>query len=154
MSILPSRASHHVLLIAVLGTLVVSCASMRIESQDWLEARTPHFTLFSDLGPKQTRALSLDLESFRAAMARFTNATQLDPPIPIEIYVSRRRQDFARITGRELSAGFFLGTPRRLLMVVDSAGSSSPRQTPFHEYESAPRRERGCRYVQLSEGAG
>jgi len=117
-----------------MSALAIGCASMRIEGQDWLEARSQHFTLFSDLAPEQARALSVDLETFRAAMARFTNAKRLDPPVPIEIYVFRRHQDFVRITGRDLSAGFFLGTPRRLLMVVDSVGSSSPRQTLFHEY--------------------
>ena len=134
MHILPERAVRHLLLVAALGMLAVGCVSMRVESQDWLEARSQHFTFFSDLSPEETRALSLDLELFRAAMAHFTNARQLDPPIPIEIYVFRRHQDFVRITGRDRSTGFFRGTPRRLVLVVDSAKAWSPRKTLFHEY--------------------
>ncbi len=134
MPILLARSASHLLLVAALGMLAVGCASMRIESQDWLEARSQHFTIFSDLGREETRALSLDLEFFRAAMAHFTNAKRLDPPIPIEIYVFRRYRDFGRITGEDGFAGFFSGTPRRLVLVVDSTGTWSARKTLFHEY--------------------
>jgi tetratricopeptide (TPR) repeat protein len=119
-----------------LATLLCACVSGRIEQHDWIEVKSPNFTIFTDIGRERALALSADAELFRAAVMRLTNAKHFEPRVPTWIYAFSSTAAFQQFAGDRATQGYFLPGLRANLVAFDASGKAGidARVIVFHEY--------------------
>ena len=132
-----SRSRHRVG--ALVALLIVSgigwaCASPPVRTQGWSELRSRHFVLYSDLPAERARALAIDLERFRAAVAHVTSARRFDSPIPIRIFAFERGSSFRRFTPQRGVGGWIRATPRSYDVALAASLTEESRSILYHEY--------------------
>jgi tetratricopeptide (TPR) repeat protein len=95
---------------AVSGLLLLGAsASADKGSTGWMEVRTEHVTLKTDLSPEQARRAALAVERTRAALlAAAWGGAKLQAE-PIEVVVFANQQDFLRYFGRNITGLFTHG---------------------------------------------
>lgn len=121
---------------AVLGLFVALVSPGRAD--DWLELRTPHFTVVSEASEAKTREWAIEFELFRRAMAM---VMPVDPstvePVTLALFRSDRRlRPFKPVEqGKPAKvAGFFARPPGRNLIAVSIEGARDDvRELVFHE---------------------
>lgn len=75
---------------AFLACFLLAVASAGAADQPWVEARSAHFTVYSDAGEKEARRVAVRFEQFRRAIGELWGAgTRLDPGRPVIIYAMR-----------------------------------------------------------------
>lgn len=85
-----------------------SNANSKIKLDNWLELKSQHFTLYTDVGEAEARQRILDLELLHAVVLRVTNAPDREFTVPTHIYLFRRAGDFKSLIPKETSyVGFF-----------------------------------------------
>ena len=105
----------------------------------WVEARTDHFVILSNVGEEDTRALITDLEYFRHYLSLLTKVDASVPAPPLYVVAVGRQSQFLKfINNRELAGGYS-ATFRGGVAVVNLNKSKSKfgrngRCTLFHEY--------------------
>lgn len=111
-------------------------------TDEWVEARSAHFTIYSNAGERVTRKSATELERFREALSRITTGLQLDLPVPTTIVIFRNEAMFRPYSldehGRPANvSGYFLPGPFRNYIVLDGSTGFSPLRVVFHEYVHA-----------------
>ena len=121
--------------LAGLSAIVLACASgPTLHERAWIEVSTPNFQIMSTMSHEKASKLAIDLERFRAVIARFTNATMSDSPIPTKIFAFERESDFRRVTHASDVAGWIIpGMRQNLIALADYRGMDSS-QIIRHEY--------------------
>lgn len=104
---------------------------------EWLEARSPHFTVIGDLSERELRERTLQLERYDATLRYLLDVKET---IPVTVFVLGSLGDVQKAGGRIRSiAGFYSATaqganvvvPERLDFYVEDF---NPRIILFHEY--------------------
>lgn len=83
--------SRPLLLLAVLAAAPASA----FEPEGWVEARTPHFELYSDASAERAEEIATSLETFRAVFARLAPELDLRSPTPTLILAFRDAESYA-----------------------------------------------------------
>lgn len=133
MNIFATRGFRFVLL-SFIGVATIS----PVRCDDWIELRTPHFTVFSEASESRTRAWATEFELFRRAMMI---VMPVDPsavePVTLVLFRSDRRlRPFKPVEGGKPSkvAGFFARSPGRACIAIAIDGARDDvREVIFHE---------------------
>lgn len=124
---------HVVVCTLLAATAAATAGAKEIWEGTWVEIRSEHFVLASALSQKQSIALALQLENFRAAVDLLTGATAVavEEPIPTKIYVLPRAEK--ALGFRSGLGGYFDQRMRANYAVMIPAGSYSD-EILKHEY--------------------
>lgn len=69
--------------LALLGSALPAAAATRVDG--WVEARTPHLTVYTDAGPQRAAEIAVRLERFRTVFSRLAPDFELRSPAPTRI---------------------------------------------------------------------
>lgn len=134
--------------ISVLVGLYMSlCGSLAAE--DWIEVRSPHFTVLSDARRGKAWTVADEFERIRTVFATALSDVDTAPARPLLIFAVRDEQGFRELMpglGELLPAGVFVETSgeQRIVLRLDATGDS-PFNTLYHEYHHVLLRARGER---------
>lgn len=124
----------------ILGILAAGAAAVSAAAPvqaEWLEAKSPHFTVIGDMSERDLRERTLQLERYDATLRYLLNAKET---VPVTVYVLDSLGAVQRAGGRQrMVAGFYSATaqganavvPERLDFHVEDF---NPRVILFHEY--------------------
>jgi tetratricopeptide (TPR) repeat protein len=112
--------------------------SQAFAQKQWVEVRSPHFTVMTDGGDKQAKEIALRFEQMRAVFGTLFHRTRVNLPVPLEIIAFRSQSEFLRFAplwkGKPVEvSGFFQGADDRNFIALDLS-ANSPYETVFHEY--------------------
>ena len=121
-------------LLAYSGGIPVAFAG---ESQ-WVEVRSPNFSVVTDAGEKRGREVAMRFEQMRAAFGILMTKAKVNLPIPLQIIAfrnTREMRQFAPIfKGKPTEvAGLFQGSTDRSFILLDMS-VDNPWAVVFHEY--------------------
>ena len=105
---------------------------------EWLEVRSPHFSVVTDAGEKRGREVALRFEQMRAVFGTLMAKAKVNLPVPLQIVAFRttpEMQAYAPLwNGKPTqAAGLFEGDDDRSFILID-LGVGDPWQVVFHEY--------------------
>ena len=120
---------------AAAGLLLAVAAPAQAE---WLEAKSPHFTVIADTSERDLRDRTLQLERYDA-MLRYLLGVKESPPVTVFIVAGLDAVQQARGGGSRNIAGFYAATAQGANAVVPqrfarSVEDFTPRIVLFHEY--------------------
>ncbi len=136
----PVRARAAFALGAILLFAAVATArALPREEERWMEARTAHFTLFSNASESYTREVGSRLETFREVLARLHPGLTVDSPLPTFIYVFRNDESFTpykKIYGGASvdMAGYFIAHRDGNYVALNASPQGNPFEAIYHEY--------------------
>ena len=136
---LQKRLAGWPILILVLASLGAGELSAKSE---WIQIRSPHFTLVSNAGVEAASEATLRFEQIRGAFRQALPAANTDPGQPIVILAVKDEESLRELlpqywerSGSLKPAGVFLAGPERhyVALRLDVRGST-PYRTLYHEY--------------------
>jgi len=119
---------------ATVGAVRLASAS---ESQ-WIEIRSPHFSVVTDAGEKRGRETAMRFEQMRAVFGTLLTKVNVNIPIPLQIVAFRNAKEFRQFAplwnGKAVQlAGLFQGGEDRSFIMLDMS-VENPWTVVFHEY--------------------
>ncbi|HEX3739851.1 MAG TPA: tetratricopeptide repeat protein [Terriglobales bacterium] len=128
------------LYLAVFLSLVSSHRPSRVFASEpqWVEVRSPNFSVITDAGEKRGREVALRFEQMRAAFGTLMTKAKLNLPVPLQIVAFRSTKEIRQVAPIFHSkatqvAGLFQGGTDRSFIMVDMS-VENPWTTVFHEY--------------------
>jgi tetratricopeptide (TPR) repeat protein len=105
---------------------------------EWVEVRSPHFSVVTDAGERRGRETALRFEQMRAVFGALMGRTKVTIPVPLQIVAFRDGNQMRRFVplwqGKPVQvAGLFEGSNDRCFIILDMA-VDDPWQVVFHEY--------------------
>jgi tetratricopeptide (TPR) repeat protein len=112
-------------------------ATSLVSAQEWVEVKSPHFSVFTDGGDKRGREVAERFEQMRAAFGLLFQKMKVNIPVPLQIIAFRRTKELREYAplwkGKPVEvAGFFLPGEDRNFIAIDL--SSDNWAVVFHEY--------------------
>ena len=104
------------LLLCLLLTPAVRAAG---KEPEWVEVRSPNFSVITDGGAKKGREVALRFEQLRAVFGSLISKEKVNTPIPLQILAFKRKKDFEKI------APLYNGKPIKLAGLFVSGVPSS-----------------------------
>ena len=104
----------------------------------WVEVRSPHFSVATDAGEKRGREVAMRFEQMRAVFGALMVRAKVNTPIPLQIIAFRGSKEMRQFSpifrGKptELGGLFQAGQDRCFIMLDMSV--ENPWQVVFHEY--------------------
>ncbi len=128
-----------VLLAALILPVLATPAHALPRKDDWIELRTPNFTLFTNAGESNTRRIAADLERLRDALSQLAPDVALSSPTPTYIFVFKNATSFQpylrTYAGKPLeSGGYFLSTQLANYVAINGDRRGDGRSIIYHEY--------------------
>jgi tetratricopeptide (TPR) repeat protein len=116
---------------------LLSSPSLAGEPQ-WVEVRSPHFSVVTDAGEKRGREVAMRFEQMRAVFGALLTKANVSLPIPLQIVAFRNSKEMRQVTplfnGKPVQdAGFFQPGSDRCFIVLDMS-VEDPWTVVFHEY--------------------
>src|SRR5271169_5649167 len=126
-------------LLAVLSA-VTFCGALPAfagESQ-WVEVRSPNFSVVTDAGEKRGREVAMRFEQMRAVFGALMTKANVNLPIPLQIVAFRNTKEMRQVAplfnGKPTQvAGLFQGGADRSFIMLDMS-VENPWVVVFHEY--------------------
>lgn len=121
-----------------LGCLVLwSCQGFAGDPQ-WVEVRSPNFSVITDAGDKRGREVALHFEQMRASFGTLMTNAHVNLPVPLQIVAFRNGKElrpFAPVFKGKATevAGLFQGGDDRTFIMLDMS-VDNPWSVVFHEY--------------------
>jgi hypothetical protein len=124
------RVSHWLLV----GILLCAVLPARAKEKIWVQVRSAHFTVVTDLGEKQGIEVARRCEQMRAAFHLLMSHARTDDPVPLLIWALDGQKEVDDLLGRSKGkhTGLFLAGEDRNFILVDASGD--PRRAVYHEY--------------------
>jgi len=124
-------------LLAVVVCLGFALPAFSGEPQ-WVEIRSPHFSVVTDAGEKPGRDVAVRFEQMRAVFGALMVKAKVNTPIPLQIIAFRNRKELRQFApmwqGKPTElAGLFESGQDRCFILLDMA-APNPGQVVFHEY--------------------
>jgi tetratricopeptide (TPR) repeat protein len=123
-----------------LATLLVSvCAPLSAGEAQWVEVRSPNFSVISDAGEKRAREAALHFEQMRAVFAHLMVTAKVTLPMPLQIVAFRNTKEMRQFApifngkATENSGLFLSGGDDRSYILLDMS-LENPWKVVFHEY--------------------
>ncbi len=117
--------------------LLGGCASTPLsvaQDEGWIEARTEHFTVWTNLPPEDARAVARDIEIFRAAVLLITRVEDVSSTHPTWIYVFDSTQSFGPFNDLSLALGYMKPTLRANILTTARDRHLDSSTILKHEY--------------------
>jgi L,D-peptidoglycan transpeptidase YkuD (ErfK/YbiS/YcfS/YnhG family)/tetratricopeptide (TPR) repeat protein len=108
------------------------------EGPQWVEIRSPHFSVATDAGEKRGREVAMRFEQMRAVFATLIIKAKVNIPIPLEIVAFRNTKELRQFAplwhGKPTQvSGLFQGGEDRSFIMLDMS-VENPWRVVFHEY--------------------
>lgn len=121
----------------VLTCALVPCLSLAAEPQ-WVEVRSPNFSVITDAGAKRGRDVALHFEQMRSVFGTLMTKANVNLPIPLQIVALRSSKEMRPMApvfhGKPTEmAGFFQSGDDRCFIMLDMS-VDNPWSVVFHEY--------------------
>jgi tetratricopeptide (TPR) repeat protein len=105
---------------------------------EWVEVRSPHFSVVTDAGEKRGREVAVRFEQMRAVFGALFSKKAVNLPVPLQIVAFRNNKEMQEFVplwrGKPTDvAGVFQQSSDRSFIMLDMS-SPEPWQTVFHEY--------------------
>jgi Flp pilus assembly protein TadD len=113
-------------------------AVARADGQQWVEVRSPHFSVATDAGEKRGREVAVRFEQMRAVFAAVMTKANVNIPIPLQIVAFRNTKELRQVAplwhGKPTEmSGLFQGGEDRSFIMLDLS-VDNPWSVVFHEY--------------------
>src|SRR5215469_4406566 len=122
--------------LAVASLLLVTGVANSFAERRWIEVRTAHFSVVSDVGEKRTSEIARRCEQLRAAFSILMNRATTNDPAPLLIFALNGEKEVAELAGEKnrnsTHAGLFLSRADRNFILIDA--SDDPWAPALHEY--------------------
>jgi tetratricopeptide (TPR) repeat protein len=107
------------------------------ESQ-WVEVRSPNFSVVTDAGEKRAREVAMRFEQMRAVFGALMTKANVNLPVPLQIVAFRNTKEMRQVAplfnGKPTQvAGLFQGGSDRSFIMLDMS-VDNPWVVVFHEY--------------------
>jgi tetratricopeptide (TPR) repeat protein len=104
----------------------------------WVEIRSPHFSVATDAGEKRGREVAMRFEQMRAVFGALLVKAKVTTPIPLQIIAFRSSKELRQVSplfrGKPTEmAGLFQAGQDRCFIMLDMS-VDNPWQVVFHEY--------------------
>ncbi len=104
----------------------------------WVEVRSPNFSVVTDAGEKHGREVAMRFEQMRAAFGALMTKAKINLPIPLQIVAFRNTKELRQVAplfnGKPTEvAGLFQGGTDRCFIMLDMS-VENPWAVVFHEY--------------------
>jgi tetratricopeptide (TPR) repeat protein len=122
--------------LAAVSTLALAagCQTLPLEQQPWIEVKTEHFRIVSQVEPERALKLAGRLERFRLIVARVANAKFLEVRVPTTIVLFDDRAAYLQFA-RTYTGGVFMPSQRDNFALVEaSGGDGDATRVLLHEY--------------------
>jgi Tfp pilus assembly protein PilF len=118
-------------------SLAVTVPAFAGEPQ-WIEVKSPHFSVVTDGGAKRGREVAVRFEQMRAVFGALLVKANSNLPVPLQIVAFRNTKELRQFAplwhGKPTEvAGLFLGSNDRCFILLDLS-VRSPSTVVFHEY--------------------
>jgi Flp pilus assembly protein TadD len=125
-------------LLLVSALLMSLAADAFAGDPQWVEIRSPHFSVVTDAGERQGRDVALRFEQMRAVFGALMTRATVNLPVPLQIIAFRNSKELRQFTplwnGKPTQlAGLFQGGEDRCFIMLDLS-VEHPWQVVFHEY--------------------
>jgi len=122
----------------LLQTLLALVVPAAAGEPEWLEVRSPHFSVVTDAGEKRGREAALRFEQMRAVFGALLTKAKVTIPVPLQIVAFRNTKEMRQFVplwkGKPTQvAGLFEGNQDRSFILLDMS-VEDPWQVVFHEY--------------------
>ena len=116
------------------GILACAVVPAGAKEKTWVQVRSSHFTVITDLGEERGIEVARHCEQMRAAFHLLMNKAKTDDPTPLLIFALDGEKEVDRVLGRPKAkhTGLFLPREGKSFILVDA--SSDPRRAVYHEY--------------------
>lgn len=126
-------------LLAVLPVLqVANPSAVWAREPEWMEVRSPNFSVITDAGEKRGRDVAMRFEQMRAVFGTLITHAKVSLPVPLQIVAFRNTKEMRQVApifhGKptQLAGLFQAGGDRSFIMLDMSA--ENPWTVVFHEY--------------------
>jgi Flp pilus assembly protein TadD len=126
-------------LLCLLPVLVLAAALPTVASRrEWVQVRSPHFTVITDAGEERGREVAAHFEDMRSVFGAFMNQPNLSLPAPLQIVAFRNTKEMRRFVplwqGKPIDMmGYFHQSGDCGVILLDLSVKNYT-QTAFHEY--------------------
>jgi hypothetical protein len=109
------------------GLLLLSLTSTAFAGDpQWVEVRSPHFSVITDTGEKKGREVALKFEQMRAVFGALLTKAKVNLPVPLQIVAFRNTKELRQFAplwhGKPISlAGLFQSGEDRSFILLDAA---------------------------------
>src|SRR5450755_4232228 len=121
-----------------LGCLVVWSRPGFAGDPQWVEVRSPNFSVITDAGGRRGRDVALHFEQMRSLFGKLMTDGNVNLPVPLQIVAFRSQKEMRQMApvfnGRPTEmAGLFQGGEDRNFIMLDMS-VEDPWSVVFHEY--------------------
>ena len=118
--------------------LAILSASAFCSEPQWVEVRSPNFSVITDAGEKRGRDVALHFEQMRSVFGTLMTKANVNLPIPLQIVAFRNTREMRQFAplwkGKPTElAGLFQGGEDRTFIMLDMS-VDDPWSVVFHEY--------------------
>jgi len=129
-----SRWLNRCLFFAVVSVVPAAQA----DGPQWVEVRSPHFSVATDAGEKRGREVAMRFEQMRAVFSTLMTKANVNLPVPLQIVAFRNTKEFKLFAplwqGKPTQlSGLFQGGQDRSFIMLDMS-VENPWSVVFHEY--------------------
>lgn len=131
------RGRFTLLLIAVIASRTLVPVASASEPQ-WIEIKSPHFSVVTDAGEKRGRDVAIRFEQMRAVFGALMTKATVNLPVPLQIVAFRNGKELKQVVplwhGKPIQvAGLFQSGQDRSFIMLDMS-VENPWTVVFHEY--------------------
>jgi tetratricopeptide (TPR) repeat protein len=125
-------------LAAALALTICGTPRLFAGEQQWLEVRSPNFSVVTDAGEKRGREVAVRFEQMRAVFGTLMTKAKINLPVPLQIVAFRNTKEMRQVAplfnGKptEMAGLFQQGEDRSFIMLDMSV--ENPWTVVFHEY--------------------
>lgn len=126
-------------LLAVLSTIPLGVLPVVLAGEpQWVEVRSPNFSVVTDAGEKRGREVAMHFEQMRAAFGALATKAKVNLAVPLQIVAFRNTKEMRQVAplwnGKPTQvAGLFQGGQDRCFIMLDMS-VENPYSVVFHEY--------------------
>jgi Flp pilus assembly protein TadD len=122
----------------LLGSVSLTLRPVLAGESQWVEVKSPHFSVVTDGGEKRGREVAIRFEQMRAVFGALMQKANVNLAVPLQIVAFRNTKEFRQFAplwnGKPTQlAGLFQGASDRSFILLDLS-VENPWQVVFHEY--------------------
>jgi tetratricopeptide (TPR) repeat protein len=126
------------LLLIYIASLLCFAPSAHAGPPQWVEVKSPHFSVITDAGEKKGREVATRFEQMRAVFGKLFARASVNIPVPLQIVAFRNGKELSQMAplyhGKPTEvAGLFQPGEDRSFIMLDMA-VDNPFNVVFHEY--------------------
>jgi hypothetical protein len=119
-------------------TLAQSVPLASAGDAQWIEVKSPNFSVVTDAGERRGRETAMRFEQMRAVFGALMTKANMNLPVPLQIVAFRNSKEFRQFVplwnGKPVQvAGLFQGGQDRCFIMLDMS-TENPWAVVFHEY--------------------